>query len=92
MNNQSDLKVQKKARVEKIINQIQARQSANQRTIQTRKKILLGALVAELVRTGKIDQATIDQGLDSYLVRKQDRELFGLGAGSGEADGNGVQV
>jgi hypothetical protein len=62
----------------------------NKRTIETRKKILLGALVGELVRTGKIDQAMIDQGLDRYLVSKRDRELFGL-AGSGEADG-GVQV
>ena len=61
----------------------------NKRTIETRKKILLGALVGELVRTGKIDQAMIDQGLDRYLVRKRDRELFGLAglAGSGEADG-----
>ena len=58
----------------------------NKRTIETRKKILLGALVGELVRRGKIDQAMIDQGLDRYLVRKRDRELFGL-AGSGEADG-----
>ncbi len=63
---------------EKIISQIEARQSVNQRTIETRKKILLGALVGELLRTGKIEQETIEQGLDSYLVRKQDRELFGL--------------
>ncbi len=78
---------------EKIINQIEARQAVNQRTIETRKKILLGALVGELVRTGKIDQATIDQGLDRHLERKQDRELFGLlarerrrGQGLGLAD------
>lgn len=73
---------------EKIINQIEARQSLNKRTIETRKKILLGALVGELVRTGQIDQATIDQGLDRYLTRQQDRDLFGL-AGSGEAESGG---
>lgn len=68
----------KKARVEKILNQIEARQSTNKRTIETRKKILLGAMLQEWARTGKIDQAMIDQGLDRYLVGKRDRELFGL--------------
>ena len=63
---------------EKIINQIEARQSVSKRTIETRKKILLGAILQEWVRTGELDQATIDQGLDRYLVRKQDRDLFEL--------------
>ena len=44
----------------------------------------------EWVRTGEIEQSMFDQGLDRYLVRKRDRELFGI-AGSGEADG-GVKV
>jgi hypothetical protein len=70
----------KKARVEKILNQIEARQSTNKRTIETRKKILLGAMLQEWARTGKIDQAMIDQGLDRYLVGKRDRDLFGLKA------------
>lgn len=64
--------------MEKILNQIEARQSTNKRTIETRKKILLGAMLQEWARTGKIDQAMIDQGLDRYLVGKRDRELFGL--------------
>ena len=74
---------------EKIVNQIQMRQSVNKRTIETRKKILLGAMLQEWVRTGEVQQAALDQGLDRYLVRKQDRELFGL-AGSGEAERAGV--
>jgi hypothetical protein len=87
VNNQA----KKIARAEKILNQIDARQSVNQRTIETRKKILLGALVGELIRLGEIQQATIDQGLNRYLVRKHDRELFGLDAGSGEAERAGVR-
>ena len=63
---------------EKIISQIQTRQSTNKRTIETRKKILLGAMLQEWVRTGEIGQSVIDQGLDRYLVSKRDRELFGL--------------
>jgi hypothetical protein len=80
----------RKLMAEKIINQIESRQSMNKRAIETRKKILLGAMLQEWVRTGEIEQSTLDQGLDRYLVRKRDRELFGL-AGSGEADG-GVKV
>jgi len=78
MKNRGQLIIKKKARVEKILNQIEARQSTNKRTIETRKKILLGAMLQEWARTGKIDQAMIDQGLDRYLVGKRDRELFGL--------------
>ena len=49
-------------------------------------------MLQEGERTGEIEQSTIDQGLDRYLVSKRDRELFGLAglaglAGSGEADG-----
>ena len=75
---------------ERIINQMESRQSMNKRAIETRKKILLGAMLQEWVRTGEIEQSMFDQELDRYLVRKRDRELFGI-AGSGEADG-GVKV
>ena len=78
-----------KRMAEKIINQIESLQSTNKRAIETRKKILLGAMLQEWVRTGEIEQSTIDQGLDCYLVRKRDRELFGL-AGSGEGKRAGV--
>ena len=80
----------RKLMAEKIINQIESWQSTNKRAIETRKKILLGAMLQEWVRTGEVKQSTFDQGLDRYLVRKRDRELFGI-AGSGEADG-GVKV
>ena len=78
----------RKLMAEKIINQIESRQSTNKRAIETRKKIFLGAKLQEWVRKGEIEQSMFDQGLDRYLVRK--RELFGI-AGSGEADG-GVKV
>jgi hypothetical protein len=90
MNNSPELKLIKKSRAEKILNQIQARESTNKRAIETRKKILLGAMLQEWVRIGEIEQSTLDRGLDRYLVRKRDQELFGL-AGSGEAERAGVE-
>ena len=89
MENRGELSIKRKAMAEKIVNQIQTRQSVNKRTIETRKKILLGAMLQEWVRTGEIEQSTFNQGLDRYLVRKRDRELFGL-AGLGEAERAGV--
>ena len=78
-----------KRMAEKIINQIESRQSINKRAIETCKKILLGAMLEEWVKTGEIEQSTFDRGLDRYLVRERDRELFGL-AGSGEGKRAGV--
>ena len=80
----------RKLMAEKIINQIESRQLTNKRAIETRKKILLGATLQDWVRTGEIEQSTFDQGLDRYLVRKRDRQLFGL-AGSGEGERAGVE-
>ena len=80
----------RKRMAEKIINQMESRQSMNKQAIKTRKKILLGVMLQEWMRTGEIEQSMLDQGLDRYLVRERDRELFGI-VGSGEADG-GVKV
>jgi hypothetical protein len=91
MNNLPELKLIRKARAEKILNQIEARESGSKRMIETRKKILLGAMLQEWVKTGEIEQFTLDQGLNRYLVRERDRELFGL-AGSGEAERAGFKV
>lgn len=78
MNNSPELKLIKKARAEKILNQIEARESGSKRTTETRKKILLGAMLQEWVRTGEIEQARVEAGLIGYLTRQQDRDLFGL--------------
>ena len=90
MKNRAELSIKRKAMPEKIINQIQTRQSVNKRMIETRKKILMGAMLQEWVRTGEVQQAALDQGLDRYLVKKRDRELFEL-AGSGEGERAGVE-
>jgi hypothetical protein len=89
-----ELKAINKARAEKILNQIKARESTNKRTIETRKKILLGAMLQEWMRTGEIEQARVEAGLIGYLTRQQDRDLFGLDktAGSGEAERAGVEM
>ena len=94
MKNRGELSIKRKAMAEKIVNQIQMRQSVNKRTIEARKKILLGAMLQEWMRTGEIEQARVEAGLIGYLIRQQERDLFGLDktAGSGEADRAGVEI
>jgi len=44
----------------------------------TRRKILVGAVVLSLVEKGRLEEATLRRWLDAALVRKDDRGLFGL--------------
>ncbi|MGH8143889.1 MAG: mobilization protein [Steroidobacteraceae bacterium] len=44
----------------------------------TRRKILVGAVVLEKVETGEIPEATLHTWLKGALTRAEDRALFGL--------------
>ena len=61
---------------------IEARKSAllskRQRAADTRRKILVGAIVLAKVDQGVFDQKQLRRWLDKALTRKDDRELFGL--------------
>jgi large subunit ribosomal protein L7/L12 len=50
----------------------------NQRGQALRRKIVVGAIVLELVETGQIDQGQFRRWLDQGLTRRDDRELFEL--------------
>ena len=75
-------------KIDKIQQQIQAlkeqlkkekaKGSARERKIDTRKKILLGAMLMHWVDTGKITEPDLLKGLDQFLTRSMDRALFGL--------------
>ncbi len=77
-----------KNKIDKIQQQIQAlkeqlkkeksKENARQRKIDTRKKILLGAMLIHWVDTGKFNEADLLEGLDKFLVRNIDRALFDL--------------
>lgn len=59
-----------------------AKHTKKQRAEDTRKKILIGAMVAKMVEDGQaIDihhPTDLTDLLDGYLVTKKDRQLFGL--------------
>ena len=61
---------------------IQARQrtleSRRARKADTRRKILVGAVVLAKVEQGVLAESQLQQWLDGALSRRDDRELFGL--------------
>ena len=49
-----------------------------QRKEDTRRKILLGALMMEMIKKGELDEKKIRKKLDGYLTKDIDRKLFDL--------------
>ncbi|MGK7938176.1 MAG: hypothetical protein AB4206_20620 [Xenococcaceae cyanobacterium] len=54
------------------------KQSQQQRKEDTRRKILLGALVMDLIKKGELDEKKIMKRLDEFLSKDLDRKLFAL--------------
>ena len=59
---------------------IEARERREAAKVETRKKILIGAMVLARVERGELGEATLKEWLDRFLSRPRDRQLFGLDA------------
>ncbi len=70
--------LEKKKLLEARIQKLKAIESAKKRKEDTRKKILLGALVVHLIETGYFQKEEIYKQLDKFLDKEIDRKLFGL--------------
>lgn len=77
------------AQLEEKLRQLRAREQAveaRQRTLEsrrkrkddTRRKILVGAIVLAKVEQGQLDSAQLRRWLDGALTRDDDRQLFGI--------------
>lgn len=74
-------------RIEELKEQLRqekAKENTRQRKIDTRKKILLGAMLMHWVETGEFNEADLLKGLDKFLTRESDRVLFGLSSKSND--------
>ena len=61
-----------KAQIRKEKNKL----SQAQRKQDTRRKILLGALMMDLMKKGELDEKKILKRLDGFLTKETDRKLF----------------
>ena len=69
---------QLKVRQQRIEARARALTSRRARKEDTRRKILLGAIVMAKVEQGEMDSALLQRWLDGALTRKDDRALFEL--------------
>ena len=72
------------------LTRLRSRAQNTQRQREDRRKILVGALMYESIRRGTLTMAVLKAGLNDYLDRDQDRELFDLAARQGRADGQSM--
>lgn len=78
MSKRLDELLKKREQLNAQIQQVRAREAGQRRKEETRKKILLGALVMEMMERGELDRAKIRKKLDGFLRREGDRLLFNL--------------
>ena len=63
-----------KAQIRKEKNKL----SQQERKKDTRRKILLGALMMNMIKKGELDEQKILKRLDGFLTKDIDRQLFDL--------------
>ena len=70
---------QKKAKLKTAQARIRARISVRERKLRTRRLILIGSYMEHVTQTDPDRKARLMKGLDGFLERDRDRELFNLG-------------
>jgi large subunit ribosomal protein L7/L12 len=66
----------RKEKIANQIRQIQSKDGANKRKLDTRRKILLGAIFEKLITNKIIEINDVDKWLQTYLTKERDKELF----------------
>ena len=61
-----------KAQIRKEKNKL----SQAERKLDTRRKILLGSLMIDMMKKGELDEKKIMKRLDGFLTKETDRKLF----------------
>ena len=74
--------------LQKQIRRAQARISAAERKRRTRRLILMGSYLEHVTQTDSDRKARLMKGLDVFLERDRDRELFELAPNKEISDGN----
>ncbi|MEL4895534.1 hypothetical protein [Crocosphaera sp. Alani8] len=68
--------LEKREQLNAEIQKARARETTQKRKEDTRRKILLGALVIEMMDKGELDDGVIMKRLEGFLTRDIDRKLF----------------
>lgn len=76
----SDLEklLEKEKQLKAKIQAVKSREREKERKLDTRRKILIGAMILEGMKNSEDYDLKIRQNLDKYLTKNNDRALFGL--------------
>lgn len=77
-NSKLDQLTKKRSELNAQIQAIKAKESQKKRKEETKKKILIGAVVMKMIKTGEMPQERLDHLLDKHLEKRADRALFVL--------------
>lgn len=78
MNKRLEQLLKRREELNAQIQKIKAQKASQKRKSDTRRKILLGALMMEMMEQGELDKNKIMKRLDGFLTREIDRSLFNL--------------
>ncbi len=70
--------LKKREQLNAQIQKARAKESSQKRKEDTRRKILLGALMMQMMEKGELDKDKILKKLSGFLTRDLDRKLFDL--------------
>ncbi len=76
MSKKLDDLLKKREQLNAQIQKESSKHSQQKRKDDTRRKILLGTLMMEMMKKGELDEKKIMKRLDSFLSRDTDRKLF----------------
>ena len=76
----SDLEklLEKEKQLKAKIQAVKSREREKERKLDTRRKILIGAMILEGMKNSEDYNSKIMNNLDKYLTKNKDRVLFGL--------------
>lgn len=67
--------LEQRGKIENRIKQIQAKETAQKRKLDTRRKILFGVMFEGLIAEDRIREETINRAIEQHLTSDRDREL-----------------
>ncbi len=69
---------EQRARINAEIQRVRAREQQQERKNETRRKVLVGAMILAKVNSSEWPEDRLMAAMDAYLERDHDRALFGL--------------
>ena len=74
----AELRSKKKSLLERQIRRAQVRINAKERKRRTRRLILLGSYLDDIIQNDPVSMKRVSKGLDGFLERDRDRALIDL--------------